>query len=123
VIGSIMLAGGNLMQMGISILIALLIAVIAMILLVKVFGKKMKLFNKIILKDSTNTESGYVSNANRLELIGKVGTAKTPLRPSGTILIEDERIDAVTEGGYIQVNQNVKVVKVEGSRIVVRELS
>nr|WP_232353896.1 nodulation protein NfeD [[Bacillus] enclensis] len=123
VIGSIMLAGGNIMQMGISILIALLIAVIAMIIFVKVFGKKMKLFNKIILKDSTNTESGYVSNANRLELIGKTGLTKTPLRPSGTIIIEDERIDAVTEGGYIAVNQQVKVVKVEGSRIVVRDLS
>ncbi len=123
VLGSIMLAGGNLMQMGISILIALFIAVIAMIIFVKVFGKKMKLFNKIILKDSTNTESGYVSNANRLELIGKIGETKTPLRPSGTIIIEDERIDAVTEGGYIAVNQKVKVVKVEGSRIVVRDLS
>ncbi|OIU70604.1 NfeD family protein [Rossellomorea aquimaris] len=123
VIGSIMLAGGNIMQMGISILIALLIAVIAMIIFVKVFGKKMKLFNKIILKDSTNTESGYVSNTNRLELIGKTGVTKTPLRPSGTIIIEDERIDAVTEGGYIAVNQQVKVVKVEGSRIVVRDIS
>ncbi|MCA1056190.1 nodulation protein NfeD [Rossellomorea aquimaris] len=123
VLGSIMLAGGDLMQMGISILIALLIAVIAMIIFVKVLGKRMKLFNKIILKDSTNTESGYVSNANRLELIGKVGITKTPLRPSGTIIIEDERIDAVTEGGYVAVNQKVKVVKVEGSRIVVRDLS
>ncbi|MFD2679941.1 NfeD family protein [Bacillus seohaeanensis] len=121
VIGSIILAGGNVMQMSISILIALCVAIIAMILFVKVFGKKMKLFNKIILKDSTSTESGYVSNANRVELIGRVGTTKTPLRPSGTVIVEDERIDAVSEGGYIKQDVQVKIIKVEGSRIVVRE--
>ncbi len=123
VLASIILAGGNVMQMGISLLIALLIAAIAMILFVKVLGKRMKLFNKIILNDSTSTESGYVSNANRLELIGKVGVTKTPLRPAGTIVVDDERIDAVTEGGYIKANEKVKIVKVEGSRIIVRDFS
>ncbi|MBN8191008.1 nodulation protein NfeD [Bacillus sp. NTK074B] len=123
ILGSIMLAGGDMMQMGISLLIALLIAVATVIIFVKVFGKKMKFFNKIILKDSTSTESGYVSNANRLDLIGKEGVTKTPLRPSGTVIVEDERIDAVTEGGFIKAGEKVKIVKVEGSRIVVRDIS
>ncbi|MCP3741344.1 nodulation protein NfeD [Rossellomorea sp. BNER] len=122
IVGSILMAGGNVMTMGISLLIAFVVAIIAMILFVKVFRKKMKLFNKIILKDSTNTESGYVSNVNRHELIGKIAITKTPFRPSGTILLEDERIDAVTEGGYIGQDKKVKIVKVEGSRIVVREV-
>ncbi|WP_179884945.1 nodulation protein NfeD [Bacillus sp. AFS015802] len=123
ILASIMLAGGDMMQMGISLLIALLIAVATMIIFVKVFGKKMKFFNKIILKDSTSTESGYVSNANRLDLIGKEGVTKTPLRPSGTVIVDDERIDAVTEGGFIKANERIKIVKVEGSRIVVRDIS
>jgi membrane-bound serine protease (ClpP class) len=123
ILASIMLAGGDVVQMGISLLIALLIAVATMIIFVKVFGKKMKLFNKIILKDSTSTESGYVSNINRLELIGKEGVTKTPLRPSGTVIVDDERIDAVTEGGFIKAGERVKIVKVEGSRIVVRDIS
>ena len=38
----------------------------------KFFGKKMKVFNKIILTDATTTEQGYVSNENRIDLIGKV---------------------------------------------------
>ncbi|MGM0828405.1 MAG: NfeD family protein [Bacillota bacterium] len=123
ILASIMLAGGDVVQMGISLLIALLIAVATMIIFVKVFGKKMKFFNKIILKDSTSTESGYVSNINRLELIGKEGVTKTPLRPSGTVIVDDERIDAVTEGGFIKAGERVKIVKVEGSRIVVRDIS
>ncbi|MGD6967211.1 NfeD family protein [Rossellomorea vietnamensis] len=122
IIGSILMAGGDVVAMGTSLLIAMAVAIIAMVVFVKVFGKKMKLFNKIILKDSTSTEGGYVSNVNRLELIGATGVTKTALRPSGTIVIEDERIDAVSEGGFIGQNKPVRVVKVEGSRTVVREI-
>lgn len=84
---------------------------------------KDEIFKKIILNDSTSTENGYVSNVNRLDLIGREGVTKTPLRPSGTVIVDDERIDAVTEGGFIKANERVKIVKVEGSRIVVRDIS
>lgn len=120
IIGSLLMAGGNIMYMGISILIAMLVAIIGMILMVKVFGKRMKIFKKMILSDSTSTESGYVSNVNRLELVGQIGVTITPLRPAGSITINDERLDVVTEGSYIENGQKVKVIKVEGSRIVVR---
>jgi membrane-bound serine protease (ClpP class) len=120
VVGSMLLAGQNVVHMATSLAIALLLAAIFMIILVKVFGKRMKLFKKFILTDSTSTESGYVSNVNRLELIGKKGIAVTPLRPSGTVIIDEERIDVVAEGSFIEKNTDVKVVKVEGSRIVVR---
>ncbi|WP_335869317.1 NfeD family protein [Bacillus sp. 2205SS5-2] len=122
ILGSIIMAGGNVMYMGVSLIIALLVAIIAMVVLVKVFGKKMSLFNKIILRDSTNTENGYVSNRTREELIGAIGITQTALRPAGTIMIEDERIDVVSEGGYIPEERKVKVIKTEGSRIIVREL-
>ncbi|MFS0879381.1 NfeD family protein [Metabacillus niabensis] len=122
IVASLYIASGNVMNMTISLLIAFVIAIVASILLVKVFGKRMKLFNKFILRDSTNTKSGYVSNKSRNDLIGKEGTALTILRPSGTALIIDERVDVVSEGTYIEKGQKIKVVKVEGSRIVVREI-
>ncbi len=118
---SVMVAGTSLIQMGISVIIALLIGGVTMILMIKVMGKQMKFFKKMILSDSTSTEKGYVSNVNRVELIGKIGIALTTLRPSGMIKIDEERVDAVTEGGYIQQGKQVKVLKVEGSRIIVRE--
>ena len=88
----------------------------------KFFGKRLHLFNRLVLKDATTTEEGYVSNTNRVELIGKQGTSITPLRPSGTVVIDNERLDVVTEGGYADAGKTVEVVKVEGSRIVVREI-
>lgn len=122
VIASMFLASGNIVVIGISLLIAMIIAVVASILLVKVFGKKMRFFKKIILTDSTNTESGYVSNQNRTELVGLTGKTLTPLRPAGMVVVNEERIDVVSEGRFIDKDVLVKVVKVEGSRIVVREI-
>lgn len=123
IITSFFLAADNAVHMAISLLIAIGVSIFVSILMVKVFGRKMKLFKKIILTDSTNTEKGYVSNRNRTDLLGLEGYALTVLRPAGTIVIGDERIDVVSEGEFIQKSVKVKVIKVEGARIVVREIS
>lgn len=122
IITSLYVASGDFVHMTISLLISFAVAITASILLVKVFGKRMNIFKKLILRDSTNTESGYVSSVSRKELVGVEGVALTTLRPAGTAILGDERLDVVTEGGYITKGNKVKVVKVEGSRIVVREL-
>lgn len=109
------------MQMIVAILIALVIAMIGMVILMKFFGKKLHVLNRLVLMDATTTEEGYVSNVNRTELLGKIGKTLTPLRPSGTMVLSSERIDIVSEGGYIDANQHVEIIKVEGSRIVVRQ--
>ena len=59
------------MYMAISVLIAVAIALIGMVIIMKFFGKKLHLLNKVVLMDATDTESGYVSNVNRLELLGR----------------------------------------------------
>nr|WP_246017911.1 nodulation protein NfeD [Mesobacillus subterraneus] len=122
IIASFFLASDNIVHMGISLLIAMTASILLSILMIRVFGKKMKFFRRIILTDSTSTDKGYVSNKNRLELIGVEGTTVTPLRPSGTIVVDDERIDAVSEGAFIPKDRKVRIVKTEGSRIVVREI-
>ncbi|ESU30613.1 hypothetical protein G3A_21040 [Bacillus sp. 17376] len=123
IFASFFMASDNVVHMGISLLIALTASIVLSILMIRVFGKRMKFFRRIILTDSTSTEKGYVSNKNRLELIGVEGITLTPLRPSGTIVVEDERIDAVSEGGFIAKDKKVRIVKTEGSRIVVREIT
>ena len=56
----------------------------------------------------------------RTDLLGKSGVAKTALRPSGSALIEGERVDVVTEGNLIEAGTPLRVVAVEGLRVVVR---
>ncbi|GKW44316.1 NfeD family protein [Planococcus sp. NCCP-2050] len=122
ILGSILLAGGDLKTTAIAILIALIVATAGMVIIVKFFGKRLHLFKRVVLTDSTNTESGYVSNVNRYELVGQTAKTATALRPSGTIKLMDERIDAVSDGRFIDAGKEVKIIKVEGSRIVVREV-
>lgn len=122
VVVSLFLAAGSFTEMAISILIATAVSIIAVILLTKVLGKRMKFFKKFILTDSTNKESGYVSNETREDLVGQIAVTATALRPSGTIVLEDERIDVVSEGAFIDKDEQVKIVKAEGSRIVVRKV-
>nr|WP_260398831.1 nodulation protein NfeD [Peribacillus simplex] len=122
IVGSLFLASGDPVHMTISLLIAVTVSILVFILLVKVFGKQMKFFRKMILTDATKTEQGYVSNPNRVDLLGVEGKALTDLRPSGTALIKDERVDVVTEGSFISKGSSIMIVKVEGSRVVVREI-
>lgn len=122
ILGSVLLAGGDLKATAIAILIALIVATAGMVIIVKFFGKRLHLFKRVVLTDSTNTESGYVSNVNRYELVGQFAKTATALRPSGTIKLMDERIDAVSDGRFIDAGKEVKIIKVEGSRIVVREV-
>jgi len=119
---SLFLAGENALQIGVSILIAITISIFVFFMMIKQFGKRMVLFNKMVLSDSARKEDGYVSNINRIDLLGKEGNALTILRPAGTIIINNERIDVVSEGGFIEQNALVRVIKVEGARIVVREV-
>jgi membrane-bound serine protease (ClpP class) len=56
------------------------------------------------------------------ELLNGTGTALTQLRPSGVAQINGQRVDVVTEGGLIERGTAVKVVAVEGARIVVRSV-
>lgn len=111
------------MNMAFSVLFALAMTALGAVIIIKIFGKKLHLFNKVVLMDATDTESGYVSNVTRTELLGQVGETITPLRPSGTIDLKGERIDVVSEGSYIDRGKDVTIVKVEGSRVVVREVT
>ena len=50
------------------------------------------------------------------------GVTKTSLKPAGKAQFGDQRLDVVAESGMVDVGAVVRVVKVEGSRVVVRHL-
>ena len=53
------------------------------------------------------------------ELVGKEGKTLTALRPAGAAEIEGRRLDVVTDGVFVEAGRPVRVVSVEGARIVV----
>ena len=77
----------------------------------------------LISQDRQEPERGYSSFTPEkyVDLIGKEGTSLTILRPVGMVRIDGQKYSAVTGGEFIEKNKPVKVVKVEGSRVVVRQ--
>jgi membrane-bound serine protease (ClpP class) len=59
----------------------------------------------------------------RPELLERTGETLTALRPSGTAVIDGKRVDVVTEGQMIDPGTPVRVIAVEGLRVVVREMN
>ena len=54
--------------------------------------------------------------------LDKEGISVTVLRPAGTVDIEGIKIDVVTEGEFIQKGTKIKIIKVQGRRIVAKEV-
>jgi len=61
--------------------------------------------------------------AQRPELLHQAGVAYSPLRPSGTALINGKRVDVVTEGPFVEGGMPIKVVAIEGVRVIVRAVN
>jgi len=74
----------------------------------------------IFLLQRTERATGYESSHPRSELVGRVGTAVTDLRPSGTGLFGEERIDVVSEQSWITEGTPIRIISAEGYRHVVR---
>ena len=77
----------------------------------------------IFLLQRTDRAIGYESAEVRDDLMDSVGTAITDLRPSGTALFGDERIDVVSESEWITEGTQVRVISAEGYRHIVRAVS
>jgi membrane-bound serine protease (ClpP class) len=77
----------------------------------------------IILSHRLDRAIGYESAEPRRDLVGVVGKAITDLRPSGTGLFGDERIDVVSESEWITEGTPIKIISAEGYRHVVRPVS
>lgn len=74
----------------------------------------------IFLAEEARSELGYVSAADRKDLLGLEGVALSALRPSGAAQIGGRRVDVISEGAFIPAGAPVRVVLVEGARVVVR---
>lgn len=60
--------------------------------------------------------------AMRLELLNKEGEALTDMRPSGVVVIEGQRHDAISRGGIVDRGERIRVSKVDGISIEVRKV-
>lgn len=102
----------------IQIAFAIIVALVLIFLLAKYLPKS-SLFNRLVLSDAEKAEEGFVSVSEEQTLLGKSGVAVTILRPVGVAEIEGKRVEVVSDGEFIQPGTEIKVIKVEGMRVLV----
>jgi membrane-bound serine protease (ClpP class) len=85
---------------------------------------KSGMWNTMILSKNLESKSGYTTSEPDFgHLVGIVGESLTDLRPSGTAILENKRYDVVTAGEFIPKQKKLKVLEVEGSKVVVEEVT
>ncbi|NQU84163.1 MAG: nodulation protein NfeD [Mariniphaga sp.] len=97
--------------------------ILALYLSNKLFTAQSGIFRNLSLKTVENVDDGFVSiETSMLLLKGKTGVAKTVLRPSGKVLIENETYDAMAENGYIEKDDPIIVTKIEATQVYVEKI-
>jgi membrane-bound serine protease (ClpP class) len=64
-------------------------------------------------------QDARITDGTDLPQPGREGTARTPLRPSGTATFGEQRCDVMSQGTYIEAGARVRVVAVNGGRVIV----
>lgn len=108
-----------------SMTISFAISIVAFILLTKYFGA-IPAFNKLVLKDGNYVKSETPSGAEYQPgsiSPGMEGKSITPLRPVGRAEFDNQILDVVTSGGIVEAHQPIKIIEVQGNRIVVEQIT
>ncbi|MDD9302308.1 MAG: serine protease [Desulfobacter sp.] len=71
---------------------------------------------------SATLEDARADSAQSLEVSpGEAGIALTQLRPSGKIRIKNKKIDAITQGDFIDANARVRVLEIVHNHVIVEK--
>lgn len=94
-----------------------------LILLLLRYLPRLPLGRSLVLETRLDARVGYASPPElERRWIGRTGRTLTPLRPAGIVEIDGERLDVVSTGDAVETGQHVKVIRVDGNRIVVRTM-
>jgi len=101
--------------------IGLLGALVGIYLLLKVMIKT-KFWKQLTAPGSQKKEDGFTNSFGWETLVNEIGKTDTDLNPSGWVNVEKNRVFVVSEGGFIDKGEKVKILSVDGNRILVRKL-
>lgn len=102
---------------------AVVVGVITIALLAKYVMPRFALFSPLVLRGEQEAEKGYVAGLAKEHLpkVGSEGMVISPLRTAGRVEIEGEPYDAVSSGKFLQKGTKVRVIGIEGSKMIVEE--
>ncbi len=84
--------------------------------------KNESMLDELVLDERQKNRDGYTSVTDKSKFLGATGVCVTDLRPAGTITVEGEPLDVVAEGSFVKKGDTVKIINVDGSRVLVRQI-
>ncbi len=103
-----------------GLIIGIIGGLIGLVLLFRAMTKT-KFWKDLTSPGGQNKKDGYVASLGWEKLVGEPGLTETDLHPSGWIVVNNERVFAVSEGNFIDKNVKIIVLSVDGNRVVVRK--
>lgn len=119
--GLIWMRSGPLAALGLVVVIVALVAILLSVALKSAASGRLSK-SPLILQQEERPEEGYVAaNSDMRVFVGREGTTQTVLRPTGIADFDGVRLNVISDGVYIKQGAKVRIVRAEGSRIVVAE--
>jgi len=113
---------GGLAALGITIVVLAVVAIAVSIALRSAAGGRLSK-SGVILKDTESQEAGYLASEDLNVFMGREGLTTTVLRPTGIAEFDGVRLNVMSEGEFMPQNTSVRIVTVDGSKIVVKAVS
>jgi membrane-bound serine protease (ClpP class) len=77
----------------------------------------------ILAGPSVIGKAGDLAHLDPKALVGRIGVAKTMLRPSGKMVLDGRPIDCLTQGDLVPAGRKVRILAVEGAKVVVEPVA
>ena len=124
VIASLLLAfGWDNFEMAVNTVGISIIIVLIAIIILSIYLPKSNMMKRIALQTSHKSCDGFEAHSKPdPNLIGTEGVAHSMLRPAGIALLNGKRTDVTTEGDFIEKGERIKVIKVDGMKVVVEKI-
>jgi membrane-bound serine protease (ClpP class) len=103
-----------------QVMLTLVVGVVFVVVLMRLFPSLPGVQRHMLLAGDTRSAGPAVPPQTWTPGPGATGRAETDLRPAGRALVDGHAVDVTSEGGYVPAGAAVRVLRVEGARVVVR---
>ncbi len=102
-----------------GVALSLLLAIAVSLFLLRAFSH-LPFGRRLVLETELPADEGVASAPESDPFwLGAHGTAISPLHPAGVARLDNERVDVVSDGEFIEAGEPIEVIRVDGNRIVV----
>ena len=121
-LGGVLLAADSVLEaLVISLILIVILGIVLTIALVSASRGRLSK-TPLVLSSATQKEDGFSSVEDMGYFIGREGVATSVLRPAGMAAFDGVKLDVVSEAAFVPAGTQVRVIAVEGRRILVRPI-